>query len=155
MNAIDNKGSTALHWASFLGCENSAYYLASWGLDMNVQDKDGSFTPLHLAVISGNVRIVRRLLLKGASRTLKDKKGKTPIDLAREQQSTNLINLLRENIWWENVCNIRAATNPQRNKGKYFYTFMILLLIGLTTSFLTVIPCNTRAVRIGMTSFCY
>jgi ankyrin repeat protein len=36
-----------------------------------------------LAVTYGNTRIVRRLLIKGANRYIKNSEGKLPIDIAR------------------------------------------------------------------------
>lgn len=66
----DNKGSTPLHWACYMGCEISATLLSALGSDVNFQDLDGH-SPLHLATIAGNSRIIRNLLIKGASRQLK------------------------------------------------------------------------------------
>ena len=51
--------------------ENSVTYLTSWGSPLNLQDKESGLTPLHLAVISGNPRVVRRLLIKGAKKNIK------------------------------------------------------------------------------------
>jgi ankyrin repeat protein len=51
--------------------ENATTYLTTWGCSPNVTDKETGLTPLHLAVISGNPRVVRRLLIKGADKTLK------------------------------------------------------------------------------------
>jgi palmitoyltransferase len=44
-------------------------YLTSWDIDINVADEEGGLTPLHLAVISGNSRVVRKLLIKGADKS--------------------------------------------------------------------------------------
>ena len=41
-------------------------------------------TPLHLAVMSGNGRIVKKLLLKGCDRNTKAFNGKLPLDVAIE-----------------------------------------------------------------------
>lgn len=40
-------------------------------------------TPLHLAVMSGNSHIVKRLLIKGCDRNVVSYTGKRPIDIAR------------------------------------------------------------------------
>lgn len=53
INSLDKKGSTPLHWAAYLGCENSVNYLTIKGADINLPDEEGKLTPLHLAVISG------------------------------------------------------------------------------------------------------
>ena len=49
-------GSTALHWACYTGSEAAVIFLLSWNLNINAQDREG-ITPLHLAVMSGNVVI--------------------------------------------------------------------------------------------------
>jgi ankyrin repeat protein len=63
-------------------------------VDLNVADKDGGLTPLHLAVISGNTRIVRKLLVRGANRKIRDKQNKLPIDLAIENEFVNIEKML-------------------------------------------------------------
>ena len=68
-NEKDKKGGLPLHWAAYMGCETSASVLLSWGGSINTQDEDGH-TPLHLAALSGNSRIVRNLLIKGADRSI-------------------------------------------------------------------------------------
>lgn len=54
LNEIDNKGSTPLHWACYIGSENSVNFLCSWNIDVNIADKEGQLTPLHLASMNGN-----------------------------------------------------------------------------------------------------
>ena len=53
-----------------------------------------NLTPLHLAVLSGNSKIVRRLLIKGAKKDAKDKEGKLPVDLAKINDFVNIQNML-------------------------------------------------------------
>lgn len=65
---LDDKHSTALHWAAYLGSDQAAALLLAWDKEKKLideQDTDGH-TALHLATISGNVKIVRTLLLHGA-----------------------------------------------------------------------------------------
>ena len=57
------------------------YILASNPIALDLKDNEGQ-TPLHLAASYGNTRIVRRLLLKGANRYLKNNEGKTPERIA-------------------------------------------------------------------------
>ncbi len=55
-----------------ISTENAALFLISWGADINKQDKEIGMTPLHLSSISGSVKIAKKLLIKGADRTIKD-----------------------------------------------------------------------------------
>lgn len=63
----DKKLSTPLHWAVFYGCENTVTLLLNWILkdnnpeSINEKDDEG-MTPLHLAVLSGNGKIIKRLI---------------------------------------------------------------------------------------------
>lgn len=69
-------------------------FLINWDIDINEKDKEGELTPLHLAVISGNTRVVRKLLVKGADKMLCDKQGKTAADLARDNSFHNILKML-------------------------------------------------------------
>lgn len=48
---------------------------------MNQKDSEGQ-TPLILATVYGNTKIVRRLLVKGAKRNIKNNEGKKAIEIA-------------------------------------------------------------------------
>lgn len=41
---------------------------------INLQDHEG-YAPLHLATMTGNARIVKKLILKGADKFIKSNKG--------------------------------------------------------------------------------
>ena len=83
----DDRGSTPLHWATYSKSEIAILYILSWMTteQLDARDMDG-YTALHLAVkavqTSESTRAVRALLIQGASRDVKDNKGKTPLDLA-------------------------------------------------------------------------
>jgi ankyrin repeat protein len=62
---------------------------------LNIRDTEGN-TPLSLAVSYGNTRIVRRLLIKGANRYIKNEEGKLPIDIARESEFRTIGRMLDE-----------------------------------------------------------
>lgn len=51
-------------------------------------------TPLHLAVLAGNSKIVKKLLVKGADRMIKDQTLSTPADLARKNEYVNILSML-------------------------------------------------------------
>ena len=68
----DNLNSTPLHWAAYMNSEHVvAYILSETITSMDEKDKDGN-TPLMVAVTYGNTRVVRRLLMKGADRYIKN-----------------------------------------------------------------------------------
>jgi len=50
----DFNNSTPLHWACFMGSENSVNFLLTWIDDVNVKE-DLGYTPFHLAIFSGNL----------------------------------------------------------------------------------------------------
>lgn len=56
----DNVMSSPIHWAAYMGSDICLDYLASWKLPLDTKDKDG-FTPLHLAVMTGNIFILKNI----------------------------------------------------------------------------------------------
>lgn len=81
VQAQDDDGFTALHWAAWSGMPFHSLLLAQLGLDINQQESNG-YTPLMLAALRGNHGAVSMLLQLGADTTLKSKDGKTALDLA-------------------------------------------------------------------------
>jgi ankyrin repeat protein len=55
--------------------------LLSWESDHNQQENQG-MTPLHLAVMSGKVKVTVRLLMAGCDKKIRNFKDQLPIDLA-------------------------------------------------------------------------
>ena len=51
-------------------------------------------TPLHLGVMSGNGRIVKKLLLKGCDRNIRAFNGKLALDLALENEYKNISEMI-------------------------------------------------------------
>lgn len=84
LEAKDNDGFTALHWAAWSGMPRSTILLTQGGLDLNAQENAG-YTPLMLAALRGNAAAVRLLLELGADTTLKNADGQTALDLATEK----------------------------------------------------------------------
>lgn len=73
INARDEKNSTPLHWAAYIGSDTVVdYILAQQNSELNVMDSDGQ-TPLHLACMYGNSHIVKKLLIAGANSKLRNK----------------------------------------------------------------------------------
>ncbi len=90
----DWKGNTLLHYAARSeawdeaewppypeGEKVVAYLIDTFNLDPNARNDDGN-TPLHEAALSGNHRVIKVLIRKGADRCIKNRRGYTPYDLA-------------------------------------------------------------------------
>jgi ankyrin repeat protein len=81
VNGTDKWLETPLHRACFSGAEVAVNYLCSWTKNLNIKDYKG-YTPLHIAVwsglINGNLRPMKNLLLRGASRRAKVHLFKNP-----------------------------------------------------------------------------
>lgn len=85
LDAKDNDGFTALHWAAWSGMPQSTILLVSeGGLDLNAQENSG-YTPLMLAALRGNAAAVRLLLELGADPAVKNAEGQTALDIATEK----------------------------------------------------------------------
>ena len=54
------------------------------------------FTPLHAAVASGHAEVVRLLLEAGADAGARNKRGKTPRQLAKKLKALALLSLFRQ-----------------------------------------------------------
>ncbi|CAD8166931.1 unnamed protein product [Paramecium pentaurelia] len=132
INVVDNKGSSPLHWAAYSGSYNAVNFLISWNANLNLQDTDTSVTPLHLATMQANSRIVRKLLMKGANRSIKDSSGKTPLDLAIESDFKTVEIMIRDKNDILIFCNVRQPFRPvvqQRNSQIAFITMYMTCFI--------------------------
>ena len=70
------------------------------GIDLNSL---GEFdqTPLHKAVIMGNLKIVKLLIQKGADPYMVDEKNESPLDYAKDEDNQIIVNYLNEKIMVE------------------------------------------------------
>lgn len=76
------QGRTPLHFAAEHGSLSAAEILIEEKADVNAATKKEGLTPLHLAAGNGHTPLVSLLLQHGADKTIKDRSGKTPGDLA-------------------------------------------------------------------------
>ncbi|MCC6003743.1 MAG: ankyrin repeat domain-containing protein [Thermofilum sp.] len=84
VNARNALGQTPLHRAASSGRADIAEMLIKRGADVNAREGWLAQTPLHWAAINGHADVVKLLLENGADPSIKDKNGKTALDVARE-----------------------------------------------------------------------
>ncbi|MGF1672268.1 MAG: ankyrin repeat domain-containing protein [Rivularia sp. (in: cyanobacteria)] len=110
VNLQDVEGKTPLYDVNL----EVAQLLVAANADLNVQDKLGR-TPLHQAVLEEQSffgpELVTLFLSKNARVDLKDKQGKTVLDLARQLNKTQIINLLERHIATQNGKNLTTNTS--------------------------------------------
>ncbi len=75
----------------------SAGFQAPADLDVNVADRSG-VTPLHTAVLKGNLPMVKLLLESGADCLCPDSLGKTPLDLANAKHSPDIAQAMHAHL---------------------------------------------------------
>jgi ankyrin repeat protein/beta-lactamase regulating signal transducer with metallopeptidase domain len=76
-------------------CAEIVDKLIDAGADVNAKEPRPGDTPLHIAARKRHLQAAARLIRAGADPGAKNKDGKTPIDLAREQGYTKVIQPLR------------------------------------------------------------
>ncbi|XP_029445997.1 ankyrin repeat domain-containing protein 54 [Rhinatrema bivittatum] len=82
--AADDKGRTALHFASCNGNDRIVHLLLRHGADPNQRDGLGN-TPLHLAACTNHIPVITTLLQGGARVDALDRAGRTPLHLAKSK----------------------------------------------------------------------
>ena len=92
----ERDNATALHVAERNKNEEIVEILLKAHADPNVTTSSWGFTPLMHASMSGYVGIVRLLLAAGAKPDLKDKQGKTALDLAKEAGRKDIVSVLEK-----------------------------------------------------------
>lgn len=92
-NAVDAQGRTGLHYCAENTWPTCLETLAEFGVHIDTQDSAGD-TALHIAVRAGNAEAVQILILHGALNSIKNLEGTSPLDLARQQTSMELLGMV-------------------------------------------------------------
>ena len=75
----DKKGRCIQHYTALSRDSSLLDLITSYNLDINCCDVDGD-SPLHYAVINGDVKMVKKLLKYGANYKIRNKNGITPYE---------------------------------------------------------------------------
>ncbi|XP_063838739.1 ankyrin repeat domain-containing protein 39 [Ostrinia nubilalis] len=94
VNAPDNSGYTALHYAARNGHTDVCDILIKNGACIDAQTKSGKATPLHKAAAAGNTTAVKFLIDSGATVDMQDVDGQTALHKALENNKFELVRIL-------------------------------------------------------------
>ena len=121
----------ALHLSATIGMDNSVIFLLSLGLNPNIQDKFG-YTALHYAVKKSHIRIIKKLLQKGADRNIIEKRHKkTPVMMGKNKPE--IVEIFKkkgicEKLFFKPDISQRTCCS---NKNMILFIFFHLLIISL------------------------
>lgn len=99
VNAVMYRGYAPLMYAVVMTNDPKAVKaLVASGADVNAPmiETYDEVTPLLAASRRNNAEVVRELIAAGAKADVRDTKGRTPLDLAREGKSEEVVKVLRE-----------------------------------------------------------
>ena len=124
VNARNDNGATALHWACYKGYLETARLLLDHGAVLEAKDEDND-TPLHWACCNNKLDVVKELVQRGADIFAKGEDDETPFDQANRNEATEVAEYLLEQ-YKEKVLEqegrlslhavLREATNLENNK---------------------------------------
>ena len=97
VNARNAEGATPLHDAALAGKCAVAEVLLNHGAEIDARDGDTQATALQRAASWGRRDVVEMLLARGANPAIKDKNGKTALDLARPTDQSDVVVGTNEN----------------------------------------------------------
>ena len=93
VDAVDERGRTALHVACAAGNDEVIVWLLQQGASHDIASDDGR-QALHCAAATGHVLASRRLLEAGARVNARDANGETPASLARKAQHLDCVRVM-------------------------------------------------------------
>ena len=132
LTATEENKMNALHLATISGMDNSVIFLLSLGIDPNIQDKIG-YTALHYAVKHNQIRIIKKLLQKGADKNIQElRQNKTPVIMAKNKPE--ILEIFRK----KGVCEklfFKPDISQKKlcsNKNMFFFIILHLLIIFIT-----------------------
>ena len=135
---LEENHMNALHLATISGMDNSVIFLLSLGLDPNIQDNYG-FTALHYAVKYNNIRIIKKLLQKGADGKIKENKThKTCVMMAKNKPE--ILEIFRKKGICEKLFFKPDITQKSLCSNKNMILFIALHLLIFFITFFIFLP---------------
>ena len=99
VNVADRDGWTTLMKACFNGSTDTVELLLDGGADVHAQNRDG-MTAFYMSCLHGNVSKAKLLLDRGANVDTTTAQGHTPLEVASDRNSVDIVWLLvREYPW--------------------------------------------------------
>ena len=141
---LDDCKDSALHWAAYKGNVHTVGLLHYLGLAADALDAYGS-SPLHLATAQGAVGVVEYFLESTDAVTLldlKDQKGRTALDVARERNHVHVQRLIQRTKpqWHQRIMECFMGKGGERVMFIFFwvnswttyatYFYMIMPVVG-------------------------
>jgi uncharacterized protein len=111
VNAAQNDGATALHWAVFHSDKEMVDLLLHSGANPKIANREGS-TPLWLACIDGDAGIIASLLDAGADANERLPEGRTPLMAAARTGNVGALKVLIDHGAQVNVKETLRGTTP-------------------------------------------
>ena len=134
----DENQMNALHLATRNCMENSVIYLLNLGINVNLKDKDGN-TALHYAVKKGQIRIIKKLIQRGADVNIPDfKKKKTPVMLA--QNNPEIMEIFRKKGICEKLFFKPDISKKTLCSNKNMILFIVLHILIIFLVFFVLLP---------------
>lgn len=92
---LDGHGRNILHYAILSGCRDMVDYLLSNYSELSVNQSDSNwYSPLHISVMTGSVRMTEFLLIKNANINSITRDRQTPLHLAAQYGFCDIIYML-------------------------------------------------------------
>nr|XP_019934057.1 PREDICTED: ankyrin repeat, SAM and basic leucine zipper domain-containing protein 1 [Paralichthys olivaceus] len=117
-NMADRSQMTCLMLAARDGYSKVINLLVSHGADINVQDGNG-YTALSVAVQYGREEAVLKLLQLGADKTMRNKVGKSPADLARIFKHAQIARILAASL---HVSTVQPFSSMEKTLSEFIKT---------------------------------
>ena len=95
LNSKDKVGATPIIIACGRKNEEVALMLLDYKIDLNAKESEHGFTALHTAVMADLEPVVRKLVAKGADRSVKNNFGETPYEFAAKLKNDKIAEILK------------------------------------------------------------